>query len=397
MGEENLVKIKMHRGANQIGGVCTEIYTNSTRLLFDMGAPLEGEGNQAWLDIDGVTTGTTNCDGIFLTHYHGDHIDEIVHVDIDIPVYMERSARKILELQQEHKRIIGEVVWADIVNEIEFCKPIQIKDFTITALESDHSAANSVMYLIEACDKRILLTGDYRLHGFYKEKVISTLKNLEHIDLMITEGTNISRASSYNKDEQWCEHEFSRILSENKYVFLLASSSNIDRIAAFSRCVPKGKYALADSYQTHVMHIADENRAEEYKSFKIHPYREEKKELYKKGGFGMVIRAGKRHNPLVKEFFDMYPDKTCLIYSMWKGYETLPYVAELLEYSKEHIERVHVSGHITKEDLEQVLKLVAPEKLIIHHTSVNNEDENELKIPKHTELLHVIDNQVIEI
>ena len=109
----------------------------------------------------------------------------------------------------------------------------------------------------------------------------------------------------------------------------------------------------------------------------------------------MAVRAGKRHTPLVKEFFEKYPDKTCLVYSMWKGYETLPEVAKLLEYSKAHVERVHVSGHITKEDLEQVIEIIKPDKLLIHHTSVYNSVENDLVIPHKTELLHVVDNNVI--
>ncbi len=69
----------------------------------------------------------------------------------------------------------------------------------------------------------------------------------------------------------------------------------------------------------------------------------------------MIIRASDRFKPIVKYYFEKYPDRTCLIYSMWSGYEFLPDIAEILGYGKEHMERVHVSGHITKEDLEQVI------------------------------------------
>ena len=397
MSEKNKIRVIPHRGAMQIGGVCTEIATDNARILFDFGAPLEGEGRQDKLDIDGVTTGKVNCDAVFLTHYHGDHVGEVPNIMADIPVYMHKTARKILQAQQEYKVSIGQIVWAKDIKELTEGIPVVIKDMKITPLASDHSASDSLMYLVEGCGKRILITGDYRLHGFYAEKLKEMLKSLGHIDLLITEGTNLSGSSSYYKDEQWCEKEFWRILRENKYVFLLASSSNIDRIAAFSRCVPRGKYALADSYQTHVMHIADENREEAFKSSKIHPYKEEKRELYEKRGFGMVIRAGKRHTPLVKEFFEKYPDKTCLVYSMWKGYETIPDIAELLEYSKGHIERVHVSGHITKEDLEQVIEIIKPDKLMIHHTSANENGKCNLILPVDTSILMVDDGKEITI
>ena len=69
MRRENKIRVIPHRGAMQIGGVCTEIVTDNARILFDFGAPLEGEGRQDKLDINGVTTGKVNCDAVFLTHY----------------------------------------------------------------------------------------------------------------------------------------------------------------------------------------------------------------------------------------------------------------------------------------------------------------------------------------
>ncbi|MCR5211257.1 MAG: MBL fold metallo-hydrolase [Lachnospiraceae bacterium] len=397
MSNENKIRVIPHRGAMQIGGVCTEIATDNARILFDFGSPLEGEGRQDVLDIDGVTTGKLNCDAVFLTHYHGDHVGEVPNIMPGIPVFMQKTARKILQAQQEYKESIGQILWAKGIKELTEGVPVVIKDLKITPLASDHSASDSLMYLVEGCGKRILLTGDYRLHGFYAEKLKNTLKNLEHIDLLITEGTNLSRSSSYYKDEQWCEEEFKRILKDNKYVFLLASSSNIDRIAAFSRRVPKGKHALADSYQTHIMRIADEDREPEYKSFKIWPYKEEKSEQYENHGFGMIIRASERFKPIVKYYFEKYPEKACLVYSMWSGYEKLPGVAELIDISKNHFERVHVSGHVTKEDLEEVIGMVGPEKLIIHHTSASEKEESELSIPTGVQLWQISDGEMIEI
>ncbi len=145
------------------------------------------------------------------------------------------------------------------------------------------------------------------------------------------------------------------------------------------------------------MRIADEEREPEYQSFKIWPYREEKREQYENHGFGMIIRSGERFKPIVKYYFEKHPDKTCLIYSMWSGYESLPDVAEILECSKEHTERVHVSGHITKEDLEQVIEIIRPEQLIIHHTSVDKKEKSNLLLPKVTTKLTVDDGEEIVI
>ena len=211
---------------------------------------------------------------------------------------------------------------------------------------------------------------------------------------MITEGTNIDRESPFCHDEQWVEGEFKRILKENKYVFLLASSSNIDRIASFSRAIPCGKHGLCDGFQKRLMKIADIDRDEAFKSRRIWPYDPDKKEDYEKRGFGMVVRAGDFFLPYVEEFFGKYPNDTCLIYSMWRGYRELPTVAKFLQCCNK-IESIHVSGHITKEDLEYVINVVAPDTLIIHHTSAEEKELKKLVIPQGTVLSDPKDGETV--
>lgn len=399
MSEGNGVRVRIQRGASQIGGVCTEVFTDQTRIFFDFGSPLEGEGNQDELSIEGLTYGTVNTDAVFLTHYHGDHVGEVPSIMPGIPVYMHKTARRILQAQQEHKESVGQVVWAKDIIDLTVGDPVFIKDLKITPLASDHSASDSLMYLIEGHGKRILITGDYRLHGFYGDRVMQTFQNIGHIDLMITEGTNINRKSPYCHDENWVKEQFDRIFKEKKYVFLLASSSNTDRIASFTRAVPYGKHALSDGFQKRIMNIYNEEREEELKTnIKYYAYNDEKKELYEKRGFGLVIRTGEKFIPIVKEYFEKYPGDTCLIYSMWSGYKQYTDVAKMLEITKGNYETIHVSGHITREDLEYVIMTVAPDKLIVHHTSAENSCDRELlDIADCIELLKLADGEFINV
>ncbi len=391
MSDDNKIRVKIHRGASQIGGVCTEVYTDKTRLFFDFGTPLEGEGNQDKLEIEGLTNGVVNTDAVFLTHYHGDHVGEVPNIISQIPVYMHKTARKILQAQQEHKVGIGEIVWAKDVKDLSVDEPITIKDLKITPLASDHSASDSLMYLIEGYGKRILITGDYRLHGFYSDRVRETFETIGHIDLMITEGTNLDRESKFNHDEKWVTEEFKKIIKKYKYVFLFTSSSNIDRIAAFSRCVPEGKYVIADEYQKKIQDIADESREEEFKSNKVLYYSKYLKPKFEEEGGGMVVRSNDMFKELVSYFYDKYPEDTCLIYSMWKGYEEkLASVREMLDCCK-NVKRIHVSGHVTKEDLEEVLRMVRPEKVIIHHTS----KKSDINISSKTRKLKILDGDIV--
>lgn len=44
-------------------------------------------------------------------------------------------------------------------------QPFKIGDFTVTAYPVDHSAFDSMAFIIEAEGKRVLYSGDLRLHG----------------------------------------------------------------------------------------------------------------------------------------------------------------------------------------------------------------------------------------
>ncbi len=44
-------------------------------------------------------------------------------------------------------------------------------------------------------------------------------------------------------------YSLSMDFEENKYVFVACASINIDRVAAFTKAVLRGRYCLCDSYQ----------------------------------------------------------------------------------------------------------------------------------------------------
>ena len=115
--------------------------------------------------------------------------------------------------------------------------------------------------------------------------------------------------------------------------------------------------------------IADEERKDKYKSHKVLYYSDFLKDKMEKSGFGMAVRTGDKFYQIVKKYFDEYPDDTILIYSMWSGYRTLPGVKKILDIAKNQ-ETIHVSGHITKEDLGMVIETIKPDKLMIHHTKL---------------------------
>lgn len=92
------MQIIIHRGTHQIGGIATEIKTESSRILIDMGNELSQEDNYVpqQLSIPGITDSEGICDAVFITHYHGDHVGQIVNIQEDIPIYMGCLAKDIM-------------------------------------------------------------------------------------------------------------------------------------------------------------------------------------------------------------------------------------------------------------------------------------------------------------
>ena len=53
MTDDKKLNVIIHRGTAQIGGICTEVAADNTRIFFDFGLPLEGEGDQNAEDYGG--------------------------------------------------------------------------------------------------------------------------------------------------------------------------------------------------------------------------------------------------------------------------------------------------------------------------------------------------------
>ena len=94
------MQIIIHRGTHQIGGVATEIRTDKTRIVIDMGDELGTADNfiPAPLSIPGVTDANGSCDAVLFTHNHGDHIGQLRNIRRDIPIYLGEFSKDVLLL-----------------------------------------------------------------------------------------------------------------------------------------------------------------------------------------------------------------------------------------------------------------------------------------------------------
>ncbi len=388
------MNIKIHRGTNQIGGSVVEVFTASTRIFIDLGSPLpDGDGNDSDedLSIEGVTTGTPNCDAVLFSHYHGDHIGMVGLVFPEVPIYMGKVAKEIyLILQERVRNGIPEIVQR--ANIFEPGVAFQIGDIQITPFVVDHAAFDAYMFLIEGEGKRILYTGDFRTHGFRGKAIIPMLqKYVDQVDVLITEGTMLSRANTEVKTEQVLQKEFHQYLSKYKYAFVICSSTNIDRIGSICQATPKEKDFLCDDYQMEVLTKVRElsgHYSPLYQFEKAHAYKPFRDETMERNGFCMLIRGQYTCKSVVDYYTRYHPDETILLYSMWEGYLKQPnnQYAKLLKKFK-HVEHAHTSGHATFEAIVEVCNTVKPTTAIIPMHSENRHKMDEAMLPYHIEYL----------
>ena len=360
--------IIVHRGTHQIGGCATEIKTNTTRIIIDFGAELDAD-NARPLDISGVTSGTPMCDAVLFSHYHGDHIGLMETISPSIPFFMGENAKQILTILNSKTKTFKDDLLSNILT-FGGGKSFQIGDITITPFSVDHSAYDAYMFLIEADGKRVLHAGDFRTHGFRGKGVKKVLEKLvKHVDVVICEGTTLNRTATHPLTENDIKLELNKLITENKYSFLICSSTNIDRIAAVCAARPKGRYLLCDDYQKSIVDYISSTaglKSDLYKCEGLCIYGANLDEKLRKQGFCMLVRAG---NPTHKRIMDKYKDcDPLIIYSMWKGYLEEERVKAFIEgYRKVD---VHTSGHADIEAIKMLMEITTPNIIIPIHTEV---------------------------
>lgn len=359
------MKIIVHRGTHQIGGCATEIRTNKSRIIIDVGSELDGNKP---LFIPGVTEGKSDCDAVLFTHYHGDHIGLIESVNDDIPLLMSELTLDILKLQNNRQHLFDEKV-IDRISTFVTAKTLTYGDIRITPFMVDHSAFDSHMFLIESEGKKILHTGDFRSHGFRGKGLFSTLaRYVGDVDVLICEGTTIDRGSIASMSEYELSQNAKKILQDNKYSFIACASTNFDRIAAICSAVPRGKYCLCDGYQKSLIDVVTKHSgsfSRLYQFPKMLSYSDNLLDKMEKHGFCFFVRLG---NYLSDYLLDQFKDKDPLIiYSMWSGYLDEEKIKNAVAGYR--IETLHTSGHADVQTIDKLIKTVNPRFILPIHTN----------------------------
>lgn len=404
------MKILIHRGANQIGGCITEIQSaNGTRVLIDLGHNLPGEteSQDKFDDPSNLYALLEGISGIIYTHNHGDHLGFFDRVPSDVPQYIGEMSREVMcnildeslnnAIRAKRKPLIEEIV-NKVVKIKSFCtyasgRPFSVGDISITPYFVSHSAADSHMLLIECDGKRVLHTGDLREHGFLGKGLEKTLKkHVGQVDVLITEGTMLSRDDGHTKTESEIQADISALMAQYRNVFVICSSTNFDRLAGLHKANARfrSRPFVCDVYQNEQfktltkysgqhsdLYVIDDAAVMSLRKVNLH------KRMVKKG-FTMVVRD----NPTFRKWIAyltlmLDPSQTVLVYSQYKGYlEQQERLQEFVRMFGCRMEYVHTSGHATRKTLAKICTLTNPTTAIIPIHKDAEADFLTLDIPK---------------
>jgi ribonuclease J len=407
--------ITIYRGTHQIGGCVTELQVGDSRIIIDFGANLPGTENERTLTDDEIVEkvfpkddSKAKCEAVLFTHYHGDHYGLYKKVPEGIPMYIGATAKKILEIVTRKLDYINEDKGLEKVQQMQTYNVGQWMKFgngmEIMPLVVDHSALDAYMFVIKAGGKKILFTGDFREHGIVGENnrfERMVKKYVGKVDILITEGTMLSRYEEVKRNPVQTEEELGRrayeIFSENHENVVLISSTNLDSIMEIYHAVPNDKAFVCDEYQAEVMLAAIEDKEKYYpKRYCIHKIGDVQRNFYivgkqyklgknehcypadwdmlHKKGFVMLARPNRNPKEEKGKFEKILEtlNHPKIIYSMWEGYLKKEHADDaLINFIKGHEEDkidLHTSGHAYVETIAKLIEITNPKKIIPMHT-----------------------------
>lgn len=401
------MKITIHRGIDQIGGCITEIATDDTRILIDLGQNLpDNECNvneplQSQVAIEKLCQG---IDAIIYTHYHGDHIGLFNLVPQGVVQYIGETAkqvalckhRKLGQIKDREERSASEVASISAMRTMVGGKSFEIGEIRITPYFVSHSAYESFMLLIEADRKRILHTGDFRDHSYLGKGLEKVLRQyIKQVDILITEGTMLSRSDERVRHESELKVEFAKLMGQYKNCFVVCSSTDLERLAtihaAHKESKPNAPF-ICDEFQKDILDIFSHSAGPKEKSglfrFDDALTFESRQAKIWDNGFTMLLRSTEKFSRWADKLLSKIDNSsTAVIFSMWGEYIN----PASRHVNKNHFDlirkfknryKIHTSGHASKNCLSMVCSMTNPKVAIIPIHSEQSDAYHNLPISK---------------
>ena len=407
------MKFKIHRGTQEIGGSCVEVWTDTTSLVIDFGLPLVNPDRTPFdsrtlkqktkndlieegilPNILGLYEGSPNT-VLVLSHAHQDHYGLINYLDPGCDIYLGEATHKLIELTN----LFTHQDWTiNKPHHFESGKPFTIGDIEIIPYLMDHSAFDAYAFLVEANGKTLFYSGDFRSHSRKSKAFDWFSHNVKPgVDYLLLEGTTLGRSNQKFQTENDIENELVATFVKDKGPHLIyTSGQNIDRLVSiFWACRRSGKILALDFYIANVLKtlsaygrlpfpskdfpeirvffpfrlarmISSKGKRELLYQFK--DYKITKDQISDQADqIVMTIRPSMQSD---LDYVDNL-DGGQFIFSIWEGYKKEGRTKEFLEYlatrslKETHL---HTSGHADQTTLQRMVDILRPKNIVPIHT-----------------------------
>lgn len=392
------MRVRIHRGAHEVGGSCVEVEAHGRRIVLDIGLPLAtAVGDKVAVpSVEGFAGDSESLLGIVISHAHPDHFGLLDGVAASVPFFMGEAASNILTEAAFFSPLgLARTPTAFLRHR----EPFGLGPFRITPFLIDHSAFDAYSLLIEAEGRRLFYSGDLRAHGRKAATFEALLRRPPaDLDVLLLEGTHV-RTDGDATERGPTEKEVEEALVDTfratpGLVLAMFSPQNIDRLVSIYRaCLRSGRDLIIDLYAASVLGATGRatipqpewdrvrvylprsqrgrvirekafRRTDAVKAHRIYP-----EEIAERSGeLVLLFRAS-----MIREVQEMgCLDGARAVWSMWPGYLKEPSSGSVRRFLGEHHVPLvvhHASGHAHVPDLQRFVSALRPDRVVPIHTA----------------------------
>jgi ribonuclease J len=390
------MQVCVHRGTKQIGGTCIEPEQDGSRLILDLGLPLDAKGATPDLlpPVGGFRSPDPSLLGVILSHPHQDHHGLMQLLPATTPLFMGAAAERIIAAAALFIRG-GAALHAarHLVDGV----PLDVGPFRVTPFLIDHSAFDSYAFEVQSGGKRLFYSGDLRGHGRKAalfERLVSRAPRF--VDALLLEGSSIGRLPAGDRFPTEGELEDSLVAAAAQTrgaVLVCASAQNIDRVVTVFRAARRSHRVLViDLYGAFILAATgNENIPQsDWPDVRLFVPEWQRRHVKRMQLFD-VLRNHAHHRVYPQHLAALAPeaiflfrssmatdleraeclDGAQLVWSQWDGYLADPRFAPFLEWQQRlgvPMERLHTSGHASITDLQHLADAISAKCVVPIHS-----------------------------
>jgi ribonuclease J len=389
------MRVRIHRGAHEIGGNCIELDAEGERIVLDLGRPLSaGWDDQVPLpSIDGLAARDPHMHGVILSHAHLDHYGLAEQLAPDVPVYLGAEAARVLDAASFFSPVSKRPKLAGFLADRS---PFELGPFTIEPYLADHSAFDAYSILVETGGRRLFYTGDIRAHGRKAALFDRLVGNPPRADVLLMEGTHVRQIDDNppRTSERTVEDDLVETFKTTVgMVATFSSAQNLDRLVTVYRAARRaGRTLVVDLYTAAVARATGRSTIPQpgFAGFAVYVPRRQRKRVLQSQEFHRVaeisdvrlypedLAAGRGKlaylgtSSTAAELVDAGALRDgVVVWSLWHGYLDQPSgqrLRALLQEADIPLVQHHTSGHAFVDDLKRLVDAFNPARVVPIHS-----------------------------